>query len=380
MDDNISVIVENLAKIIINDIPEHCRKSDKSWSSSILSSGITDVAAGFNFLMNVSFRKTEAFDRNIITQQDLTPSPIRKDLNGEALRMLAYWCYWAYIAYYNEDSQLYTSFQPREDSEYNFRYFNSLNTSFAPFFFVYVDPLSNHIIVSIRGTSSITDAITDIVGTPNNASECIGQTVEGEVYVHTGFCRAAKNVIGQLIPYLQEITSGMRRKMDMIITGHSYGAGTGAIVSYIIKEIEYVNIPMINFCGGVFFATPPVFGAEYIDKTCSYIQTTFVGMDIVPTLSNNVVYKLMCDDVKDTITRDLYVPGNILWINYDGKTEEILGASFIKPDCDRLMNISLTRRMDVDHSMDTILSHIYALAHLTDKYQKSVDTEKRRKK
>jgi hypothetical protein len=321
-------------------------------------------------------------------QSSLLDSSSLRLQNTEALRILVYFAFYATIAYYENDAQLYLparheDYHRREN--YLFRSFNILNSVFEPFFFLYYDHLSQHLILSIRGTESLTDTITDAVGSEYSGEECIGyvENEDGEVVpfkAHEGFCRAAKGVIEKVLKFLFEEKSRFPEEgVEMMITGHSYGAGTASLVAYSLKqELDRGNLPRISSVRAILFATPPSFSANYIRYTCGYITSVVLGWDIVPTASTENVYRMLCPQAPNPYS-GLYIPGNVMWLTYDDITEKVEGMYLIPNNSERLTNITIHHNMGRDHGTTAIYAYLVALITTLEKDGMGEEMEVKRK-
>ncbi|KAI8066945.1 uncharacterized protein B0P05DRAFT_205101 [Gilbertella persicaria] len=103
---------------------------------------------------------------------------------------------------------------------------------FQPSYFVSYDHVHEAVVLGIRGTWSLYDCITDLV--------CEYRPWKGGL-VHSGILASAQwfftRIIPQIFLYVGEQTeSGNRRVSSFIITGHSLGAGTAAVLTMMVVD------------------------------------------------------------------------------------------------------------------------------------------------
>jgi len=154
------------------------------------------------------------------------------------------------------------------------------NELFAPGYLVAVDHDHGVAIVALRGTSSVSDALSDLTCKP--ASVQLGGH---SGLAHDGMWRAAERLEGKLAELAEEALGrlvagvGARR---VIITGHSLGAGVAALVAAQWRDRG-------RFAGGavecVAFACPQVLDAELAQAQSNHTTTVIFGDDMVPRFS-----------------------------------------------------------------------------------------------
>ena len=94
----------------------------------------------------------------------------------------------------------------------------------VPHFMIFTDESTKSVVLAIRGTSSIKDAIVDVV-----AKEM--EFLDG--YAHFGMVRSAERIIdesGQTLKKAFETYPGYR----FVITGHSLGGGTAILTTMLV--------------------------------------------------------------------------------------------------------------------------------------------------
>jgi hypothetical protein len=150
---------------------------------------------------------------------------------------------------------------------------------YAPGYMVAVDHDHNCVVVALRGTSSLSDALTDLICEP------VPLELGGfEGLAHGGMLRAAKHLDPVLVTVIDEGLSRLTSQTSqrVIICGHSLGAGVAALLAALWRDRAYLPGVSIQ-C--IAFACPQV-----LDKSLAYAQSNhtmsvIVGDDMVPRFS-----------------------------------------------------------------------------------------------
>lgn len=156
------------------------------------------------------------------------------------------------------------------------------NEIFQSPFIVSVDHKNCAVVISIRGSLSLEDAITDM-----SAETEVAKTSKLEFQCHSGILQTAcyvKKVLEEhslLEKGFQD--TGMER---IVVTGHSLGAGVAAILSILLKD-NYDDVRCFAYA-------PPggLLGRKSSDYSKDFIVSAFYGDDIIPRLSLQNIEKL----------------------------------------------------------------------------------------
>ncbi|XP_031847279.1 diacylglycerol lipase-beta [Nomia melanderi] len=151
-------------------------------------------------------------------------------------------------------------------------------------FCVVVDHKKNSIVIVIRGTISIRDIITDIYAASRNF-ECEG--VPPGSAAHQGMIAAAREIFKQLKKNnVLEQAFITYPNHDLILTGHSLGAGIAVLLSFLLRP-EYPNLKVFAF------ATPAGHLSRELAKMSEeFVLTVGIGDDFVMRLDVNSIIKL----------------------------------------------------------------------------------------
>eukprot|EP01119_Soliformovum_irregulare_P019635 TRINITY_DN6267_c0_g1_i2.p1 TRINITY_DN6267_c0_g1~~TRINITY_DN6267_c0_g1_i2.p1 ORF type:complete len:451 (+),score=131.58 TRINITY_DN6267_c0_g1_i2:692-2044(+) len=143
------------------------------------------------------------------------------------------------------------------------------NNTFSPGHYIAVDHSTKSVVLAIRGTFHIKDALTDLVAKyePFKGGKA-----------HGGILRAAKEKHAELTPILLE-TLSRPKDYGLVIVGHSLGAGTAALISIMIHD-DY-NIPLHCYA----FAPPSVVSLDLAGKCKDFITSIILNDDMIPRLS-----------------------------------------------------------------------------------------------
>ncbi|XP_055616248.1 diacylglycerol lipase-alpha isoform X3 [Toxorhynchites rutilus septentrionalis] len=159
-------------------------------------------------------------------------------------------------------------------------------------FFVAVDYNYSKVVVSIRGTLSMKDVLTDL----NAEGECLPLNPPREDWLgHKGMVQAAiyikkkleeENLIQRALAH-----NPARGTQDfgLVLVGHSLGAGTAAILAILMKQ-EYEDLHCYSY-------SPPggLLSMPAVEYSKSFITSVVVGKDVVPRIGLHQMEALRAD-------------------------------------------------------------------------------------
>ncbi|CAG9532856.1 unnamed protein product [Cercopithifilaria johnstoni] len=168
-------------------------------------------------------------------------------------------------------------------------------------FIVLVDVKTKSIIITIRGTASMMDAINDLSLDDEAFSVDIDRdsilsqdekldTPDKEVRVHRGMLRSARYVLEAL--RANRILEDLKLRypdFTVVCCGHSLGAGVATLLTLLLKQ----SISPIQ----CFAYSPPgcVISENGLRETQKFVFSVYIGDDIVPRLSFQTLCKLKYD-------------------------------------------------------------------------------------
>ncbi|VDK68606.1 unnamed protein product [Litomosoides sigmodontis] len=168
-------------------------------------------------------------------------------------------------------------------------------------FIVLVDVKVKSIIITIRGTASMMDAINDLSLDDEAFSVDVDQdpilsqdeeldAPNKEVRVHRGMLRSARYVFEVL--RANNILEGLKMRypdFTLVCCGHSLGAGVATLLTFLLKQ-SFSPIQCFAF-------SPPgcVISENGLAETQKFVFSVYIGDDIVPRLSFQTVCKLKYD-------------------------------------------------------------------------------------
>lgn len=169
--------------------------------------------------------------------------------------------------------------------------------SFQPSYFIALDKRRHTIVLSIRGTWSLYDAITDLV--------CEYMPWKGGL-VHSGMLASAQwfytNIIPQIFRYIDHHSKDLTR---FVITGHSLGGGTASLLTMMVADhIDELRTltKNPNFDFHCYSYAPPAASSLDLGRKYEKHITSFTCQDdIVGKLSYGTAMKLK-ELVLDTIS------------------------------------------------------------------------------
>lgn len=163
----------------------------------------------------------------------------------------------------------------------------------------FVAIIGARVVLSIRGTASLTDIMTDLecgqVELPKGISD-----VE-TVLAHAGFAQSAEWVVGQSFDVIVEALGKAGPEAQLEVVGHSLGAGVATLTFlHLRKKLQDAEkLPAVCKCFG--FATPPCLSAELAaDAARLGITSIVLQDDIIPRLSQHNVERLRAEILCDT--------------------------------------------------------------------------------
>lgn len=179
-----------------------------------------------------------------------------------------------------------------QDHDFELIYANYCNKVAEPPFYIVVDFSKRAVVVSIRGTLSLEDILTDL----NASEEVIPLSPRREDWVtHRGILEAALNIKQQLEDrgLLEQAFNHSFEKgsnnFDLIMVGHSLGGGIAAILALLLKE-QYPSIKCYAFAPPGGLMSEPV-----MEYSKSFVTSLVLGKDVVTRLGLHQMEELRTD-------------------------------------------------------------------------------------
>lgn len=136
-------------------------------------------------------------------------------------------------------------------------------------------PVDKVVVLAIKGSSSIDDVVTDIIAGKELLfdAEEIGKV---SAHAHSGFAAAARAIVAEVSGTVQALF--VAQGYQLIVTGHSLGAGTACCVAKLLHE---KGIPLQ--CYG--YATPPSLDRRAALDVMPYVTSVVNHDDLFPRAS-----------------------------------------------------------------------------------------------
>ncbi|KAI5627353.1 sn1-specific diacylglycerol lipase beta [Silurus asotus] len=144
-------------------------------------------------------------------------------------------------------------------------------------FFVALDHKREAVLVAVRGTLSLKDALTDL------SAECENLTVDGvsgASYAHKGISQAAWYIYKKLVnDGILRQAFNIAPEYKLVIAGHSLGAGAAAILAVLLRS-SYPTLQCYAF-------SPPggLMSKALAEYSKQFVVSVVLGKDLVPRLS-----------------------------------------------------------------------------------------------
>jgi len=193
-------------------------------------------------------------------------------------------------------------------------------STFRPAHVVLLDRPFRRIILTIRGTLTPEDALTDI--------GAMTSPFRGG-HVHRGMLDSAEFVVSSCMPYIDtclENLGGEIGDYSLVVTGHSLGAGVASIVTLLLQENFAGWGPQRLHCYA--FAPPAVFNESLADECSESITSVILGCDMIPrTSAANVDFLIHELIMNTTRTKVIDMAGDLIGGNVktfaDERREEL---------------------------------------------------------
>ncbi|XP_075966043.1 diacylglycerol lipase-alpha [Anarhichas minor] len=148
-------------------------------------------------------------------------------------------------------------------------------------FFVAVDHAKKKVVISIRGTLSPKDALTDLTG---DSERLPVEEQHGTWLGHKGMVYSAEYIKKKLEQEMilsqafgRDLNKGTMH-YGLVIVGHSLGAGTAAILSFLLRP-QYPTLHCYSY-------SPPggLFSEDAMEYSKEFVTSVVLGKDLVPRL------------------------------------------------------------------------------------------------
>uniref|UniRef100_A0A8C5HWB1 Diacylglycerol lipase-alpha n=1 Tax=Gouania willdenowi TaxID=441366 RepID=A0A8C5HWB1_GOUWI len=148
-------------------------------------------------------------------------------------------------------------------------------------FFVAVDHAKKKVVISIRGTLSPKDALTDLTG---DSERLPVEEQHGNWLGHKGMVYSAEYIKKKLEQEMilsqafgRDLNKGTMH-YGLVIVGHSLGAGTAAILSFLLRP-QYPTLHCYSY-------SPPggLLSEDAMDYSKEFVTSVVLGKDLVPRL------------------------------------------------------------------------------------------------
>lgn len=156
----------------------------------------------------------------------------------------------------------------------------------VPKYAIFLDHGTNSIVLAIKGTSTLIDAVIDGLATIDSH-----KLEEQEYFIHSGFLSAGKEIIEQTKSKLVNLIKN-NKEYNLVVTGHSLGGGVSTVVGVLlydkIAKDTNLSVDVFGYASGSTFCAQPNDKPleKYLIKYPNLQINTFVYKeDVIPRLS-----------------------------------------------------------------------------------------------
>jgi len=164
-------------------------------------------------------------------------------------------------------------------------------------YMVFVEHQKKEVIVAVRGTESLWDALADIQLKLKDLQDSIPTKIPGDrFYTYKGFYMCAK-AIKQLLDQKQTLETLFKKYPDysLVVIGHSLGAGACAILALWLYD-KYPTLKCYPY------SPPGCVFSENAAKFCeSFMTSVILGEDVIPRLSLPNLAKMKQETVRRAV-------------------------------------------------------------------------------
>jgi len=153
-------------------------------------------------------------------------------------------------------------------------------------------PKQSEVLVTlvVRGTKHMADFLQDGLLEP--------EAYRGG-YAHGGILASGKNLAQKYLPKLKDLHQvAQRDKIQLVLIGHSLGAGVASIAAMELQEHDFLDVRVIGF------GCPSLLSKDLSESTKDYITTVVNDADIVSRMSGASMTNILLDLMDYDWTQD----------------------------------------------------------------------------
>ncbi|CAK0787789.1 hypothetical protein CVIRNUC_011011 [Coccomyxa viridis] len=146
----------------------------------------------------------------------------------------------------------------------------------CPAYFLAISLEKKEVIISVRGTAQVEDVITDLTALPREFGK-------EKHMVHSGMYASAEWLRDRLYCVAQGLHEA---GFQIIIVGHSLGAGAASLLALIFKSMGIDNLSAYGF------GCPPCVGQRLAEMCAEYVMTVALRDDVITRFSPQALERL----------------------------------------------------------------------------------------
>lgn len=254
-----------------------------------------DAAAKYPCLLNLGMILGQVMQENRYKSPMVSGAPWK---DTEVLKKAARYAKFANAVYRSSEEEIMERI-PELKLE-NIHHLHKTKAVACPNFLIATDPVTDTLVLAIRGTASAADALTDCLC---QETDFLGAKAHGAISQSTaGLVKTARPILAELLE---------KSNKKVVVTGHSLGAGTSVLVTLsLFSEASSDSLHKPDLVECFAFAPPPVFYPRTKLPEEPQIYSFINNMDVIPRLCLGTGTKL-CLAIKEVDSMDMNLAGRL---------------------------------------------------------------------